>query len=64
MKDFAWKWLGIDALNNLLFGGLHQVADAQKGIADINLRMEHLAKRMDEAEILLKRIRGHVGYHG
>ena len=37
-------------------------ADAQ--FADINTRLEHLAKRMDEAENLLKRVYDHLSqYH-
>ena len=47
IKQWLRAWLGV-----------HTVTQAQ--ILDINLRMEHLANRMDEAEHLLKRIHDHM----
>lgn len=46
IKQWLRAWLGV-----------HTVTQAQ--ILDINLRMEHLAKRLDEAEALLKRLHAH-----
>ncbi len=49
-------WNEADATKNKAAG------DAQ--FADINTRLEHLAKRVDEAEALLKRVYDHLSlYH-